>query len=54
MANCAVIDSDNRVINMIVAEITDPPPEGCTLVEIPACDIGWIWDGQRFNPPEAE
>jgi hypothetical protein len=51
MTTCAVIDSDNRVVNLIVAEVTDTPPEGCTLVEIPTCDIGWVWDGVRFNPP---
>ena len=54
MANCAVIDSNNVVINLIVAEVTDTPPEGCTLIEIPFCDIGYIWDGSRFNPPQAE
>ncbi len=54
MANCAVIDLDNRVVNLIVAEPTDTPPDGCTLVEIPACDIGWIWDGQRFHPPKTD
>ena len=45
MSNCAVIDSNNTVINIIVAEPTDVPPEGCTLVEIPFCDIGYTWDG---------
>lgn len=54
MANCAVIDSNNVVVNLIVAEPTDTPPEGCTLVEIPFCDIGYTWDGKRFNPPQAE
>jgi hypothetical protein len=49
--NCAVI-KDNVVVNIIVAELTDPPPEGCTLVEIPFCDIGYTWDGTRFNPPQ--
>lgn len=51
MANCAVIDSNNVVINIIVAEPTDTPPANCTLVEIPFCDIGYIWDGTKFNPP---
>ena len=51
MTTCAVIDSNNIVINLIVAEATDVPPEGCTLVEIPFCDIGYVWDGTRFNPP---
>lgn len=54
MSNCAVVNADNVVVNLIVAESTDTPPVGCTLVEIPHCDIGWIWDGTRFNPPEAE
>jgi hypothetical protein len=51
MTRCAVIDSNNQVVNLIVAEVTDTPPEGCTLVEIAHCDIGYIWDGARFNPP---
>jgi hypothetical protein len=53
MANCAVVDSNNIVVNLIVAEPTDTPPEGCTLVEIPFCDIGYTWDGTRFNAPQA-
>ena len=53
MANCAVIDKDNIVIGIIVAELTDIPPEGCTLVEVPFCDIGYVWDGKRFNFPQA-
>jgi hypothetical protein len=53
MANCAVVDANNIVVNMIVAEPTDTPPEGCTLVELPFCDIGYTWDGKRFNPPQA-
>jgi hypothetical protein len=52
MTTCAVVNSDNQVVNLIVAEPTDTPPAGCTLVEIPACDIGWTWDGVRFNPPQ--
>jgi hypothetical protein len=46
MANCAVIDSNNVVVNLIVAEPTDTPPEGCTLVEIPLLrhwlHLGWL------------
>jgi hypothetical protein len=53
MANCAVVDANGIVINLIVAESTDIPPAGCTLVEIPHCDIGYTWDGTRFTPPEA-
>ena len=54
MTTCAVINEENVVVNLIVAEPTDPPPEGCTLIEIPFCDIGYTWDGTRFNPPQAE
>jgi hypothetical protein len=50
MTTCAVIQ-DNVVVNIIVAEPTDIPPEGCILVELPICDIGYTWDGKRFNPP---
>jgi len=52
MTTCAVIDSSNTVINIIIAEPTDIPPDGCTLVEIPVCNTGYIWDGQNFIPPE--
>ena len=54
MSNCAVVDANGVVVNTIVAEPTDVPPEGCTLVEIPFCSIGYIWDGKRFNPPQAD
>lgn len=54
MANCAVVDSDGVVVNIIVAEPTDTPPENCTLVELLYCDIGYTWDGKRFNPPAGE
>ena len=54
MTTCAVIDSNNIVVNIIVAEPTDTPPTGCILVEIPICDVGYTWDGERFNPPETE
>jgi hypothetical protein len=52
MANCAVIQN-NIVVNIIVADVTDTPPENCILVEVPFCDIGYTWDGVRFNPPKA-
>lgn len=35
MSTCAVVQ-DTLVINIIVAEPTDVPPEGCTLVLIPS------------------
>jgi hypothetical protein len=37
-----------------VAEITDTPPDGTFLIEIPYCGIGYTWDGVRFIPPSNE
>jgi hypothetical protein len=51
MARCAVINSENKVINIIVAEISDVPPEGCSLVETPFnlfVDMGFTWNGTNF------
>ena len=59
---CAVCQlSDGLVINIIVAEPTDPCPyEDCQLIATPDVDgvdaqIGWYWNGTNFidpNPPE--
>ena len=53
--NCAVCRlSDGLVLNLIVAALSDTPPDGCELIEVMAMqpfDIGWIWDGTAFNPP---
>jgi hypothetical protein len=51
MARCAVIE-DGVVVNIIVADATDTPPEGTILIELPYCSIGYLWDGVRFSPPE--
>lgn len=54
MAICAVIDKEtNVVINRIVAEITDIPPDNCFLIDITDIyvDIGWIWNGNIFVNP---
>ena len=51
--NCAVIDSTNTVVNIIVALPTDPPPEGCTLIALYFADIGYTWNGENFNAPVA-
>ena len=46
MTICAVIDNlTNKQINTIVAEITDVPPDGCRLVEIPD---GFYWNGNEI------
>ena len=53
MANCAVLDKDNVVVNIIVADPTDPPPEGHILVlvnEDEFVDIGLVYNGVTFNP----
>jgi hypothetical protein len=52
--NCAVVDANGVVVNIIVALPTITPPEGCTLIPLYFADIGWLWDGTNFNPPQAE
>ena len=52
--NCAVVDSNNIVVNIIVALPTITPPEGCTLIPLYFADIGYTWDGTNFNAPQAE
>ena len=61
MTICAVCQlSDGLVINIIVAEPTDPCPyPDCELIETPDvhgvnAQIGWYWNGTDFidpNPP---
>ena len=58
MARIAVCQtSDNVVVNVIMAEVTDPVFEGTQFIEIKDgvwCDIGAIWNGTDFknpNPP---
>lgn len=46
MTVCAVIDGDNQLVNLIMAEPTDVAPDGCTLVEVPA---GMYWDGTQVS-----
>lgn len=47
MPVCAVIDNQtNQQVNLIVAEPTDPHPDGCRIVEIPD---GHYWDGQQIS-----
>jgi len=52
--NCAVVNADNVVVNIIVALPTDTPPAGCTLTPLYTCDIGWVWNGTNFNAPITE
>ena len=46
MANCVVYDAvTNKTINVIVAELTDTPPAGCYLSELPT---NAIWNGSEL------
>lgn len=53
--NCAVCRLlDGLVLNIIVANPSDPAPDGCQLVEIMTgqlCDIGWYYANDTFNGP---
>jgi hypothetical protein len=53
MTTCAVINSENQVVNLIVAEPTDIAPDGCNLIVTPDesgnfAQIGGTWDGTQF------
>jgi hypothetical protein len=50
MPKCAVIQ-DKVVVNIIVANPKDTPPENCTLVLVPNnvfVSIGFLWNGTNF------
>lgn len=52
MTVCAVFDEQTgELVNTIIAEVTDPPPEGCFLVYWPE---NTYWDGEKFveYPPD--
>lgn len=52
MVRCAVVDSNNIVVNVIIANpSTDIPPEGTTLVPLYFADIGYVWNGSDFGAP---
>jgi len=59
MTTCAVVQlTDTIIINIIVAEPSDIPPEGCELIETPDtfgnyAQIGGTWNGEMFVPPES-
>lgn len=56
MTICAVCQlSDGLIINLIVAEPTDPAPIDCQLIVSPDnfgnyAQIGGIWNGTQFLP----
>jgi hypothetical protein len=55
VAVCAVVDSTNTVINLIVADPVDPPPSGCILAFKPDTifvDLGYTWNGISFLDKE--
>lgn len=46
MATCVVYDAaTNKPLNIIVAELTDTPPENCYLGELPP---NTIWNGSEL------
>ena len=46
--NCLVINNEtNEQVNIIVADVTDLPPDGCRLIELIA---GMYWDGLQLSP----
>ena len=55
MSTCAVCQlSDGLVVNVIIADPTDPAPDNCQLILVPdgtPCGIGWIWNGTEFINP---
>jgi hypothetical protein len=56
MITCAVCQlTDGLIINVIVADSIDLPPDGAQLVETPDADgnnaqIGGTWNGTNFLP----
>lgn len=49
--------SDGVVINVIIAEENDMPPDGTRLIPVldwQQCNIGWFFDGNSFINPEAD
>ena len=60
MTTCAVCQlSDGLVINIIVAEPTDPCVEGCQLIVTPTeagsyANIGFTWNGTEFINPNPQ
>jgi hypothetical protein len=54
---CAVCRlSDGLVLNIIIANPSDPAPNNCQLVEIMTgqmCDIGWYYANSVFNGPRS-
>lgn len=52
MARCAVVDKNNVVVNVVVADPSvDTAPEGMTLVATDMAGPGWLWDGTAFTDP---
>lgn len=50
MTICAVISTTTgELVNRIVAEPTDLPPDGCYLIELPE---GYYWNGTAVVPIE--
>ena len=55
---CAVVNGGGVVVNTIIAELTDPAPDGCVLHEIEqnvVVNPGELWaDRVEYVAPEIE
>lgn len=53
---CAVVNSQNIVVNIIMADMEkDIAPDGCVLYEVPQdiwIDIGMNWDDRTIVVPQ--
>lgn len=57
MSKCAVVKiADGLVINIIIAEQSNLPPDGCNLINCDnmRCSIGWYWNGNEFIDPSPQ
>lgn len=54
MSAYALLDSNNIVVNVIVADETYVPEEGYSVVKILVPHLGYIWNGEDFILPQAE
>jgi hypothetical protein len=48
----AVVNKDDEVVNVILAEPDWTPPEGHRVVEHEVAGPGWVLDGDILKPPK--
>jgi len=52
---CAVVDVHGVVVNIIIAGLDDPAPQGCRLEPIEAnvyCNPGELWEDRLIIEPD--